>query len=202
MDYRDQIERLKQRSNSVAIRLAGYLPDSLVQFWVRSERPARWGLVGALMGSGVFVLVIPVFILVTLTSPGLLFEGIPVLVFVAIASGVNFGLLGYCIAKRSKQERVGPIVGRVIVGYLLGGLIPVIGMVVPFLAIFFWGMPSGVTRGTKLTSVSELQRYLKTTEENYLRQRNLSAIEPKFQIGGVELSGYLEQLGFFMVGYL
>ncbi len=201
MDYRDQIERLKQRSGLVVNRLAGYLPGSLVQVWSRSERPLRWGMVGAAIGGGLYVVLIPLYFLVTVFSnPAALFQGLSLLLVAGVFSALNFGLLAYCVGLRSKQERVGAIVLRVIIGYMIGTLIPIIGLTFPYLAIFFWGMKFGVTRGTQLTSAPDLQRYLRTTEANYLRQRNLTAIEPKFQIGGVELPNYLESLGCCMVG--
>ena len=202
MDYRDQIERLKHQSHLVATRLAGQLPDSLVEYWRQSERPTRWGMVGALMGAGFFGLLAPLFILVALMeSPTRVFAAIQVLVTAGGTAGVYYGLLGYVIGQRSRTESVGPIIKRVIAAHLIGLIIPVVGVFAPFIAVF-WRTASRVTRGTEVTSVSALQRYLKKTEDNYLRQRNLSAIEPKFQIGGVELPGYLEQLGCFMVGYL
>ena len=149
MDYREQIERLKQRSNGVVTRYAGYLPDSLVQFWRRSQRPGRWALVGALLGGGFFVLVLPVFVLANLTSPALVFEWVPAghsifgvdlrpAFWLSRLSAIIRVRLRW-IAKRSKFERVGSIVQRVIVGYLIGALLPGIGLFFPYIAIYCWG---------------------------------------------------------------
>ena len=42
--------------------------------------------------------------------------------------------------------------------------------------------------------------YLSRMEAFFLKQRHLTVIEPKLEIGGVALPNYLEALGFFMVG--
>ena len=199
--FSPQIALVKHWSELMLSRVIVYMPDSLIRLWENGQRPIRWAMASALVWSLGFIVFTLLFVLLSLgQGVSNLFETLNRMLFVLFLGAVNFALLGYCVAIRSKREPVGDIVARVTIAYLIGVGIPIIGLIIPFLVIFFWGMLSGVQRGTKLVTVGALQKYLQTTEENFLRQRDLTALEPKFQIAGVALPNYLESLGFFMVG--
>lgn len=201
--FSPQIALAKRWSELMLARLIAYLPDSLIRLWENSQRPVRWAMASALVWSLVFIAFALLYLLWSLgQGVSNWFEMLNRMLFVLFLGAVNFALLGYCVAIRSRREPVGDIVARVTIAYVVGVGIPIIGLILPFLVIFFWGLLSGVQRGAKLATVGALQKYLQTTEENFLRQRNLTALEPKFQIAGVTLPNYLESLGFFMVGYL